>query len=219
MPRLHKLVTRRSEVRRTYDLIAPHFSETRRKPWPEVERFLEGRSGRVALDLGTGNGRHAELLCDRVDRVLAVDFSRTALNLARSRGAGRGYEFAAIEADVVSLPVRSGSVDVGVFIATLHHLPSRTLRVASLAELDRVLSNGGAAIVSAWSVSHDRFDAEEGFDTTVGWTLPDGQVIDRYYHIYDRKEFEADLSGSGLEVVSVFESAGNCFGTVTTGRA
>ena len=46
----------------TYDRIATHFSQTREYAWPEIEAFLDGRSGATGLDLGCGNGRHAEVL-------------------------------------------------------------------------------------------------------------------------------------------------------------
>ena len=49
-------------VRDTYDRIGAHFARTRPEPWEEVRRFLEGRSGDLGLDVGVGNGRHAELL-------------------------------------------------------------------------------------------------------------------------------------------------------------
>ncbi|MFB6229360.1 MAG: SAM-dependent methyltransferase, partial [Halobacteriales archaeon] len=53
---------RRRDVRETYERIAAHFAQTRPEPWEEVAGFLDGRSGAVGLDIGAGNGRHAELL-------------------------------------------------------------------------------------------------------------------------------------------------------------
>ncbi|MDX1745375.1 MAG: SAM-dependent methyltransferase, partial [Halobacteriales archaeon] len=105
-------------------------------------------------------------------------------------------------------------VDLGVYVATLHHLPSRPLRVRSLRELGRVLAPGGRALVGVWSVTHDRCDAEEAFDTTVDWTLPDGTVVDRYYHIYDGEAFGADIDAAGLERRRTFESRGNWYAVV-----
>jgi SAM-dependent methyltransferase len=110
--------------------------------------------------------------------------------------------------------VAAGRVDLAVYVATLHHLPTRTGRVASLDELARLLASGGRALVSAWSTDHDQFDAQSGFDTTVDWTLPDGETVERFYHIYDADEFRADLRESGLDVRSVELSSGNCYATV-----
>jgi tRNA (uracil-5-)-methyltransferase TRM9 len=210
----------RAGVRDTYDRIADHFSATREYAWPEVESFLDDREGTVGLDLGCGNGRHAELLADVTDRVLAVDVSRGLLGQARERVAGTDARTTVrlVQGDAASLPIRVGAVDLGVFVATLHHLPSRELRVASLDGLARGLASEGRALVSAWSTAHDRFDADDGFDTTVDWTLPGGERVPRFYHIYSPGEFRDDLDESGLEPVEVFVSSGNCYAVVADGE-
>ena len=211
-------MTRRADVRATYDRIAAHFAATRPEPWPEVVAFLEDRTGGVGLDLGAGNGRHAELLAARTRRAVAADFSRPALDTALARAAERGYDIVPLLADAAALPLATGAVDLAVYVATLHHLPSRGLRLASLDELARVLAPDGAALVGAWSVSHERFDAASAFDTTVDWTLPDGETVPRYYHVYDLDEFSADLDRSDLVAERTFESAGNCYAAVRAGE-
>jgi tRNA (uracil-5-)-methyltransferase TRM9 len=210
----------RAGVRDTYDRIADHFSATREYAWPEVESFLSDRGGAVGLDLGCGNGRHAEPLAASTDRVCALDVSRSLLDEARERVAGSDASQAVrlVQGDASSLPVATGTVDLAVYVATLHHLPTRELRVASLDELARVLTPEGRALVSAWSTAHDRFDAEDGFDTTVDWTLPGGERVPRFYHIYSPAEFRADLDDSGLEPVEVFVSSGNCYAVVADGE-
>lgn len=207
----------RDGVRDTYDRIADHFSQTREYPWPEVETFLEGTgAASVGLDLGCGNGRHSELLAGYVDRVVGLDVSRGLLDEARTRvsDAGVGEAVELLQGDAATIPIGTGTVDVAVYVATLHHLPERSLRVASLDELARVLSPDGRALVSTWSTAHDRFDADEGFDTTIDWTLPGGECVPRYYHIYDPVEFRADLSESDLTPVDVYVSSGNCYAEV-----
>ncbi|QLH84426.1 class I SAM-dependent methyltransferase [Halosimplex pelagicum] len=201
-------------VRATYDRIADHFSKTREYAWPEIEEFLDGRSGSVGLDVGCGNGRHTELLADRCDRALGVDLSREMVATARERSRERGFDYGLAQADASSLPVRDGVADLAVFVATLPHLPTREARIGSLDELARVLAPDGRALVSAWSTEHDRFDADEGFDTTVEWTLPGGEAVDRFYHIYDPEEFRRDVGSSGLELEAFEVSSGNCYGVV-----
>lgn len=200
----------------TYDRIASHFAKTREYAWPEVESFLEGRSGGVALDVGCGNGRHTEALAARVETAVGVDVSRGLLDEAVSRARERGFADASafVHGDAAALPVRDGAVDLAVYVATLHHLSPRATRVRSLNELARVLRSGGVGLVSAWSTAHDRFDREEGFDTTVDWSLPGGETVPRYYHVYDPEEFESDLAESDLVAVDVEVSSGNCYGTV-----
>jgi ubiquinone/menaquinone biosynthesis C-methylase UbiE len=211
----------RSEVRATYDRIAEGFAATREYAWPEVVRFVEDatddRRVPLALDVGCGNGRHSELLADHAARVVGVDASRSLLALSQRRARDRGWagRFAPVVADAARLPLGDGRVDVAVYVATLHHLPTRETRVRSLRELGRVLAPDGQALVSAWSTEHDRFaEHDEGFDTTVDWTLSDGETVGRYYHIYDPDEFDADLERAGLTVESSVVSSGNCYATV-----
>jgi SAM-dependent methyltransferase len=173
------------------------------------------RSG-VGLDIGCGNGRHAESLSAVVGRVVGVDVSAELLATARQRAEERRTDPRPhlIQADASSLPVGSNTVDIAVYVATLHHLRPRSRRVASLSELSRVLAPGGRALVSAWATAHDRFDADSGFDTTIPWTLPGGESVPRFYHIYDPAEFAADIRDSGLGVVATTVSSGNCYAVV-----
>jgi ubiquinone/menaquinone biosynthesis C-methylase UbiE len=205
----------RIDVRATYDYIADHFAETREYAWPEVEEFIAERSTvPVALDLGCGNGRHAELLAEKADRVVAADASRGLLDTARGRAAERGFDPDLVQVDAARLPLEAATVGLAVYVATLHHLPSREARVESLNDLARVLTCEGTALVSAWSTAHDRFDGDEGFDTEVDWTLPGGETVERFYHIYSPEEFEADVAESKLEIVEFEISSGNCYGVV-----
>jgi ubiquinone/menaquinone biosynthesis C-methylase UbiE len=202
-----------------YDEIAEHFAATRATPWPEVERFVDDRvpaDAARALDLGCGNGRHAELLADRAERVVGADASRALLRVARDRARERGYAgaFVPVGAAAGALPFGDDRFDAALYVATLHHLRPRARRRASLDELARVLRSGAPALVSAWSVAHDRFDAEAGFDTTVDWTLPGGETVPRYYHVYDPAEFRADLAASRLSTVESCVSSGNCYAVV-----
>ena len=208
------------DPRSTYDRIAAHFSKTREYAWPEVEAFLEGRTATRALDVGCGNGRHAEALAERADAVVGVDLSRELLHEAVARARERGYDETAsfVHGDAERLPIATDAVGLAVYVATLHHLPSREARTRSLDELARVLAPGGTALVSAWSTAHERFDRAEGFDTTVDWTLPGGETVPRYYHIYSPAEFEADLNEGAPEVVDTEISSGNCYATVTAPR-
>ncbi|WP_049924002.1 class I SAM-dependent methyltransferase [Halopiger djelfimassiliensis] len=221
--------TRRAAVRDTYDRIATHFAATREYAWPEVEAFVDahaGTAGRsssatghdgpaVGLDLGCGNCRHAQLLAEGgLERVVGVDVSRGLLETGRERAADREFAVALLQGDAATLPLADDSVAVAVYVATLHHLPTRRARRASLDELARVLAPGGRALVSAWSTAHDRFERTEGFDTTVEWTLPGGEPVDRFYHIYAPDEFETDIRESDLALREWELSSGNCYATV-----
>ncbi|MFC6973716.1 class I SAM-dependent methyltransferase [Halomicroarcula sp. GCM10025709] len=208
----------RRGVRETYETIGAHFAKTREYAWPEVEAFVDDHGDRAvgtALDIGCGNGRHAELLAGVAARVVAVDASRELLAVAGERVPEC---VALVCGDASRLPVRGGVVGLAVYVATLHHLPTAEARRASLAELARVLAPDGRALVSVWSTAHDRFDAaadaDDGFDTTVDWTLPGGETVPRFYHIYAPAEFERELADSPLRTVSFEVSSGNCYAVV-----
>jgi tRNA (uracil-5-)-methyltransferase TRM9 len=208
----------RREVRETYDRIAEHFAKTRAYAWPDVEQFIEDSpSCPVALDLGCGNGRHAELLREKAETVVCADLSREVLETTRDRIETDDRTANLVQTDAATLSFQCASVDLAVYIAALHHLPTRTLRIHSLDELSRVLTPTGRALVSVWSTEHSSFDATDGFDTTVNWTLPDGEVVERFYHIYDPAEFEHDVRDSELAVEDVFVTEGNCYAVVTAG--
>jgi ubiquinone/menaquinone biosynthesis C-methylase UbiE len=205
------------EVMRAYEKIGSHFSQTRFHPWPEVGKFLEELSGNVALDMGCGNGRHSELLSKCVERVVGVDMSSMMLLETVNRGENNGFEVNSIRGNVMELPVRTECIDIGVYVATIHHLPTAECRIASLNELERVLTTNGISIVGSWCTEHERFDEERGFDTLVNWTLPDGTKVPRYYHIYDIEEFERDVNASRLEVIDIYSNEGNCYAVVNKG--
>ena len=210
----------RAGVRRTYERIGAHFSKTREHAWPEVESFVAGADAvGTALDVGCGNGRHAELLQTTAERVVGLDASGSLLAAARER---LGESVGLVQGDASRLPFGADRVDLAVYVATLHHLPTAAARRASLDELGRVLAPGGRALVSVWSTAHDRFEAptdvDQGFDTTVDWTLPGGETVPRYYHIYAPAEFERELAASGLVTESVELSSGNCYAVVGPAR-
>ena len=208
----------RADVRATYERIGHHFSQTREYAWPEVEAFVDDHAtGKRGLDVGCGNGRHTELLAEALDHAVGLDASRELLDAARARLDGTpGVEL--LQGDAASLPLADAVVDTAVYVATLHHLPTRTTRRESLDELARVLAPDGRALVSAWSTAHDRFeasaDADTGFDTTVDWTLPGNRTVPRFYHIYAPAEFERYIDASGLALDSLEISSGNCYAVV-----
>lgn len=203
-----------TSVAATYETIADEFDRTRRGPWPAVSRFVRAtRGASVGLDLGCGNGRHIPGLLAACDAVVGVDLSRSLLEHARRHV--DCDRFGAVEGAAPAIPLRSDAIDVAVYIATIHHLPDRSTRVASLDALARVLKPGGTALISGWSIHHDRFEYEQATDVTVDWTLDGGETVPRYYHLYDEDDFAAELAASDLTVSRRWLEAGNCYATVS----
>lgn len=208
-------------VQAVYDHIADHFASTRAYAWPEVESFVTAIADNEgldrALDIGCGNGRHTELLAAHGADAIGVDVSRGLLSAAATRQRDHGFAADLVQGDAATLPFADDTFGQIVYVATLHHLRPESTRRKSLAELGRVLGSGGLALISAWSTAHDRFDAETAIDTTVEWTLPGGETVDRYYHIYDPDTFRAALNAvDTIDPLVVTVSSGNCYAIVTT---
>lgn len=221
-PQKAKLI--KSELKETFDTIAPHFDITRYKPWPESKRFISTlQKGSTVLDMGCGNGRNSIYLAKEGMKVIGIDFSRGLLKIAKNKVEWREVadRVNLLEGEVGSLPLKNDSVDSVLFIATLHHLPTPQERLQSLLEIKLCLKPGGAVLISAWAQEQDKFkedlekskeNKEEGFeygDVFLPWKMREGCVFQRYYHLFSKEEFEDLIGKSGLEVKKIFFSADN----------
>ncbi|QZA87814.1 methyltransferase domain-containing protein [Salinarchaeum sp. IM2453] len=203
----------KDETRDVYNTIADHFSETRANPWPEVMDFIDGIDAvQTGIDIGCGNGRHLNPLANKVQVPIGIDVSEQLLKIAQKRV----DEATLLVGDATRLPLAAGSVDAAIYVATIHHLPTAADRLQSLNEIARILQSDGTALVSAWSTEHSRFDKTESFDTTLEWTLPDGEIKTRFFHIYSPADFKRTIEESALELKEMEVSSGNCYATVGT---
>lgn len=214
----------KAAVRATYERIAEPFAASRAEPWPEVLSFTTTLPvDALVADVGCGNGRHARALAAAGHRVVAVDFARNLLAIGRRGSRGRlwGQQILWVQGDAAVLPLRSGSMDAAVCVAVLHHLPSPEERVRGLRELQRILRPGGRVFVSVWALDQPRFrkavearrhlPADVRGDIEVPWTMPDGVVIPRYYHLFQEGELEDLIIESGLHGERFFRGPGNLY--------
>jgi len=218
------LVPSRGRVRATYEAIAESFAQARREPWPEVVDFAEGLppASRV-LDVGCGSGRHVFPLASAGHSVVGVDLSRRMLHLGAEalRLAPRTLRAHWVEGDATDLPLRAERFDACTCVAVLHHMPTTADRVRALREIRRVLSPDGVALISVWALDQPRFSCirkehahmppTRRGDVEVPWTLPDGTVVQRYYHLFDEAELRRIIIESGLRGESFFRGPGNHF--------
>jgi SAM-dependent methyltransferase len=111
-----------------------------------VARAAPGSDERV-LDLACGTGNVALLAARRGAHVIGVDGAPRLLDVARSLAARAGLELDLRQGDLLALPVDDASVDtvISCFGIIFAADPAR-----ALAEVARVLTPGGRALVSAW---------------------------------------------------------------------
>ncbi|KAJ5775943.1 uncharacterized protein N7511_000954 [Penicillium nucicola] len=194
-------------VHEVYQQIAQHFSATRYKPWPIVERFLQGRApGSVGLDVGCGNGKN--LMVNRDVFIVASDRSE---NLARI--ALQHQPHSTVVADILDLPHRDASFDFAISIAVVHHLSTPARRIQAVAEMLRTIKpgstthEGGQILIYAWALeqkdSRRGWDKGDEQDRMVPWVRKGDQpqTFHRYYHLYEQGELERDIDNAGGRVL------------------
>jgi SAM-dependent methyltransferase len=130
---------------------------------------LDLRPDETVLDAGCGTGQQVELLLGAAGRLIAVDHSARAVEIASTRvpaaDAGRASFHTA---DLRDLPLPDGEVDAVLSIEVIQHIPSAELRGDALRELRRVLRPGGraAVIVYRW-LGHISRGKEGSFPTGI----------------------------------------------------
>jgi SAM-dependent methyltransferase len=118
-----------------------------------LEQLVETRCKDV-LDIGCGSGALVRDLSARGARVIGIETSAEQLApaIARDRGSGARYVVGRAQA----LPLEGASVDVAVFMRTLHHVPRGEL-ASALREARRVLRPDGAVYVAEPLAEGDYF--------------------------------------------------------------
>ncbi len=149
-----------------YNKIAPHFSETRYKPWPQVVKFLDSlEDASLVADVGCGNGKY--LRCGSEERLIMIgtDIAENLLKICKSKN---GEVFTA---DSLKLPVKENSVDHAISIAVLHHFSNDLQRKRAIKELLRIVRPGGKVLVTVWAYEQDKKFPKQ--DLFVPWNLQD----------------------------------------------
>lgn len=108
------------------------------------ESWLAGllpATGRRALDLGCGSGRHACLLAEHFEQVDAVDLSGPMIELASARRPRPNVSYQQADLHDIHAP---GQYDFVLSVLTLHHAPDLH---AALSHIRTLLAPGGRAVV------------------------------------------------------------------------
>lgn len=118
----------------------------------------------VVADLGSGTGFYTDDVAPFVDVLYGVDVQPDMHELYREKGVPEGVEL--VTAGVEDLPFENGELDVAYSTMTYHEYATE----AALAEVTRVLADGGRHVVVDWSAAgrgergpplEERFDLEQ----------------------------------------------------------
>lgn len=113
---------------------------------PEVVRFARW-SGRDVLEAGCGIGTDAARFAQAAARYTGVDFSASALSLARRRFSLEGLSGRFTAGSVMSLPFADESFDLVFSHGVIHHVLDTE---AAIDEFHRVLRPGGTLLVMVY---------------------------------------------------------------------
>ena len=161
----------KKHVHQVYNDIAPHFSATRYKPWPIVEKYMNSiPAGSVGADVGCGNGKYMHLNQNSIFTI-GSDRSEHLINIAASRNDTCSQFFNIHYGDALSTPYKSDcfvsascnssrdlstdlhlSQDYAISIAVIHHFSSAERRREAVAEILRILKKNGTALIFVWAM-------------------------------------------------------------------
>lgn len=212
-----------NKVKADYNKISAQFASTRHYQWSEMKEFSAYvKNGWRVLDAGCGNGRLLTSLEGKKIDYLGIDSSENLIKLAQKEHPKE--EFLVMNMD--GLKLKESSYDAAFAIASLHHLPSRDLRLQALSEIDRVLKDEGYFFITVWNLwqkkyrkyiwrnlSNIIFKKEKAHfgDTFIPWKDSGGNVLaERYYFAYTKKGLEKDLRKTGFQILKL-ESSGRNF--------
>ena len=122
-------------------------------------------SGKVALDVGCGEGRFSRLMAGAGARVTGIEPGPQQIRraLAQPNVAGETY----LEGSAESLQMATGSVDLVMFFNSLHHVPVAVMDRA-LAEAARVLRPGGLLYVAEPLAEGPQFELSQPVNDETG---------------------------------------------------
>ena len=203
------------DICHVYSQIAREFDYTRYKPWPSVVSFVNSlETNNKLLDVGCGNGRHLQINPNIVNT--GCDLCPEFVQICRDKGLD------VVESDCRKLPFADNSFDAVICIAVIHHLDTEEDRQRAVAEIVRITKPGGKIMIQVWADSvlgtktGSKFTKLQGQgDYSVSWTTKSSEVLSRFYHVFNREEFEKMLSEVGsIEIVHIWEEANNWIGTI-----
>ncbi len=189
--------------RAVFDAVAPGWYGFRHRTIFKAEleelarRWQHGR----LLNVGCGHGADFPPFREGFE-LHGIDFSSGMLTYARKYAAKFELDPSLALADAASLPFKDATFDWAISVATYHHLRTPEARPAALVELRRVLRPGGEALITVWNRWQPRFWLR-GKETLVAWRTK-GEVLQRYYYLFSRKELERLARQAGFDVLRSF---------------
>lgn len=207
-------------VHEVYNEIASHFSLTRYKPWPIVEKFLLGQPDySIGIDVGCGNGKYMGV--NKKLMIVGSDHSDGLVGCAQEISHG---QYLLCVADGLNLPHENGRFDFAISIAVIHHFATEERRIDAIRHILTKLRVGGQFLVYCWALEQEKsrrgYKEGDDQDILIPWVLQkkgkktktesedsekqepeEPQTKYRYYHLYRKGELTENAEKAGGKVV------------------
>jgi ubiquinone/menaquinone biosynthesis C-methylase UbiE len=191
-----------------WNKIAQEFNVTRQYIWSELKGLKKyAKPGMKVLDVGCGNGRLLKLLKEKKIEYFGIDNSKELIKKAQKNYGKDKFKVA----DALEIPYGDNSFDLVYTIAVLHIIPSQTLRLKFLKEIERILKKNGTLILTVWHLYQRKY-----FFLIVKYSLrkiflkskldfkdiyiPWQNKELRYYHAFTKKELIKLFKKAGFKI-------------------
>lgn len=103
-------------------------------------------NNKIALDLGCGNGRYSEVLCQNgAKKVIGIDLSESMIEQAKTRKADKQLDqLELIQADLDNLPVSREKIDYIISRFNLNYTPKLHKTIKSI---EKILADNGELLI------------------------------------------------------------------------
>ena len=152
---------------------------------------------------------------------MGIDQSEELIKIAQENYPNK--EFRVMNMGVLSLS--SGSYDTVFAIASLHHLPTKKIRIQALKEAYKVLKKDGYLFITVWNLWQPKYrkyiwnnlfniifkKSKTHFgDTFIPWKDSTQKTLaERYYFAYRKSWLEKDLKSVGFKIEKIENNGRN----------
>ncbi len=193
----------KEQVKDIYEIIAPHFSNTRIYTWDWITNFINNISLYSTIaDIGCGNGRN---MLFKNYNFIGIDNCENFIKICLEK------KLNVCLGNMTSIPLSNKICDAIICIAAFHHLSNETNRILCLLELKRILKDSGEILLSVWSINQPK-KTRRTFNkyghNLISWNKF-GKIYDRYYYIFQIPEIYNLFKKSGLYIKEHKYDCGN----------
>lgn len=170
-----------------YNFIAKEFSDSRQRVWPYVQKFISTfQDGTLNADIGCGNGKN--MIKNDKYKIKGMDICKNFVKICKEK------DLDVVEGNMLNIPFEENLFDNTMCVAVIHHFKNHDDRVKAIQELIRITKNGGKILISVWALEQPD-DTKRKFteqDNIVPFKKHNGEVGQRFYHVYRKEELESD---------------------------